>query len=102
MPKYKVISPLQHSGELYKENSTIELSQKEAESLLELKAIIPVDGSTESTPVAEDPMIVTQQVSETVAEVDPHNPRNEPTDPKTAPPSTARKQQQKAPKEGDE
>lgn len=86
MPIFSVISPIQHDGKPYAEGSTIQMEQEQAEPLLELKAIIPLGSTVAEVPVAEDPMIATQQVS-----------GKDPTsiDPKKAPPSTAKIQQQK-------
>lgn len=98
MALYKVIQPLTHDGKPYKPDSTVTIPEDAASELLELKAIAPLGTSPESTPPAEDPMIVTQQVMTTVEAVDPTlpSPEGEPVDPKKAPPSMARKQQQKS------
>ena len=98
MSLYRVLQPLTHDGKPYKPDETAVIPEDAAAELLELKAIAPLGSSPESTPPAEDPMIVTQQVMTTVEAVDPTlpSPEEEPIDPKKAPPSTARKQQQKS------
>ena len=105
MGLYRVLQPLTHDGKPYKPDSTVTIPEDAAAELLELKAITPLSSanaplgtSPESTPPAEDPMIVTQQVMTTVEAVDPTlpSPEEEAIDPKKAPPSMARKQQQKS------
>ncbi len=86
MPTYKVLQPLNHNGQSYKEGDTVEMETKQAEPLLELKTISSGDSAPESTPLAEDVMIVTQQVS--TVDGEPQE-----IDPKKAPPSSARLQQ---------
>lgn len=94
MPLFTALTPLQHNGKPVKEGTSIEMSQEDAESLIELGAIAPLGSPPPSasepvgSPDKEDTMIVTQQVSGQ----DP-----EEVDISTAPISTARKQQQKKP-----
>lgn len=97
MPIFEVLQPLDHDGKSYKEGKTVELTQEQAEPLLELKAIAPVGAPTKTdapigSPEVEDTMIVTQQVSG-------DKPRD--VDPKKAPPSSARVQQQRGAKESE-
>ena len=94
MPSFTALTPIQHNGKPIKEGATVEMSQEDAESLIEMGAIAPAGSPPPSsqTPVGspdkEDTMIVTQQVSDR----DP-----EEVDVSTAPISSARKQQQKKP-----
>lgn len=94
MPYFTALTPLQHNGKPIKEGAMVEMPQEDAESLIELGAIVPLGSpppaSTQpvGSPDVEDTMIVTQQVSDR----DPES-----VDPTTAPISTARRQQQKKP-----
>ncbi|MGL5924629.1 DUF7210 family protein [Chroococcidiopsis sp.] len=94
MSQYKALTPLQHNGKPVKEGATIEMSQEDAESLIEMGAIAPLGSPPPSStspvgsPDKEDTMIVTQQVSDRAPEE---------VDVESAPISTARKQQQKKP-----
>ncbi len=99
MSLYKVFSPLSHDGKPYKEGDMVEMTEEQAEDLIFLKVIAPLGKDIKSTSPAEDLMIVTQQVSEVNTAVDPTTPTHEAPEPDVAPPSSARRQQQKAPKE---
>ncbi len=90
--QYKTLMPIRHNGKPYKEGESVEMQSSDAESLIELGAIVPL-GSVPppmkvGSPDTEDTMIITQQVSG----VDPES-----VDIATAPISAARKQQQKKP-----
>lgn len=55
MPKYKVLTDLQHSdGKLYEEGSTVTMSKQQAESLLAIEAIAPLEEEIEAQEEDED------------------------------------------------